>query len=105
MKKIKIKTIGTREIPESWEEVTVHHYLKFTFDWDGKDPIRLLSFLINEDYAKVFESGEDPAKIEKVLSYMLLSSMPDWNQLKRKIPETIEIQGNTLQVRSSTCLC
>ena len=98
MKKLNIKTIGQREIPESWGEVTVHQYLNFTYKWDGIDPIRLLAHLINEDYGKVFESGEDPAKIEKVLSY-LLQDLPDWEILKKQIPETVEIQGRELQIK------
>ena len=98
MKTIKFKGLENKQIPESWAEVTVHHYLKFTYDWDGKDPVRLLAILIDEDYGTVFNLGEDPTKIEKVLSYML-SDIPDWDQLKKRVPDTVTINGKELKVK------
>ena len=98
MKVIKFKDLGSRKIPASWQEVNVHSYLKFTYEWDGKDPIRLLAILLNESDETVFNLGEDPAKVEKVLSY-LLKDLPDWEQLKKRVPTTIEIKGKELKVK------
>ena len=98
MRPIKFEKIGTKQIPESWAEVTVHQYIKIHYEWDGQDPIRLLAHLINEDYSVVFELGEDPEKVQKVLQY-LLSDVHDWEKLKKVIPKSIEVQGKTLIIK------
>jgi hypothetical protein len=99
MKQITLKIEGKNYdlvTPSSWSEVTVKQFLLLETDYDGKDPVKLLSILSGLDYHLIENSNSSTInKIEPLVSFVN-NNQPDFLKLKRS--KTIEIDGKTIKM-------
>lgn len=84
------------ELPEIWQELTVHQYQQMATDWDNKDLIKLFSILSGIEY-KALENTHDP-KLEDAL---IISTRFIYDQdfkFSTDLPEDIKIGDKFLVI-------
>ena len=100
MRAIKLK-IGTFQVPETYQELTLRTYLNLEHNWDG-DPVKGMAYVLNVPYKELFSSGDSHKDIEKVFQALLASPKLDLKKLASQVPETYELQGETFRIRPIT---
>ena len=100
MRAIKLK-IGTFNVPETYQELTLRTYLNLEHNWDG-DPVKGMAYVLGVPYQDLFSSGDNHKNIGKVFQALLDSPKLNLDELAKKVPETYELQGETFKIRPIT---